>query len=436
MTGTALYKLVGQNLRRTRRAFVLSVFGIAVGISSLAFFLALSSGVRRVVAQVFPAAQLEVVPSSSTLGSGGALSLLEMGGARPLGDEAVAQLKARPEVRAAYRRMRLAFPTRAYGGKGLLGRDVHAELIAEGIDPEAMAGESLGPIPFADAGDCTEPVPAVLSPFLLELYNGAIAPSHKLPRVGRFLAGRFRGFTFTAELGSSLMGLRAPAKAPPRECRIMLVGIAKNAAQLALTLPLGLVKRWNAEYAGVEAASQYSSVLLELEAGADVVRLSAFIRELGFATRDSGAEKVGLAVTLLTLLFALVSFAIVTVAAVNIAHSFFRAVAERRREIGMLRALGASAADVQRLLIAEAAAIGLCGGALGLVLAHLFALAVDLGSRLFLPDFPFKPDSYFAFDWPILLGAICCAVVACVAGALLPARAAARLDPTEALASP
>jgi hypothetical protein len=39
----ALGRLVGQNLRRGRRAFVLSVFGISVGISSLVFFLALSS---------------------------------------------------------------------------------------------------------------------------------------------------------------------------------------------------------------------------------------------------------------------------------------------------------------------------------------------------------------------------------------------------------
>ena len=69
MTGRALRRLVGQNLRRGRRAFVLSVFGISVGISSLVFFLALSSGVRRVVlGKVFPAGQLEVVPSTSSLG--------------------------------------------------------------------------------------------------------------------------------------------------------------------------------------------------------------------------------------------------------------------------------------------------------------------------------------------------------------------------------
>ncbi|HUS66744.1 MAG TPA: FtsX-like permease family protein, partial [Kofleriaceae bacterium] len=282
---------------------------------------------------------------------------------------------------------------------------------------------------------CTEPVPAVLSPFLLELYNGAIAPSHGLPRVGRFLAGRFRGFTFTAELGASFFGNRA-ASAPPRECRFMLVGIARHAAPLAVTVPLAFVQRWNAEYAGANAAKHYSSVLLELHPRADLGRLAAYVRELGYTVADSGAERIGLALTLLTLLFALVSFAIVAVAAINIAHTFFRAVAERRREIGVLRALGASAADVQRLFLAEAAAIGLLGAVAGLLVARLGALALDAASRRWVPDFPFKPDSYFAFGWQIIAGAIVCSILACMAGALLPARAAARLDPSEALAAP
>jgi ABC-type antimicrobial peptide transport system permease subunit len=198
-------------------------------------------------------------------------------------------------------------------------------------------------------------------------------------------------------------------------------------------VPLGFVQRWNAEYAG---SHELSSVVLELVDGADVTRLSAAVRALGFAVADSGAERAGLAILLLTLLFALISIAIVTVAAINIAHSFFRAVAERRRELGVLRAVGASARDIYRLVLTEAAAIGLIGGALGLALARLLALALDAASRRLVPEFPFKPETYFSFDWPILIGALLCSIAACMAGALLPARAAARLEPSEALAAP
>jgi hypothetical protein len=327
------------------------------------------------------------------------------------------------------------------------------------MDPAAMAGESLGPIPFSDdagsqkscAGDfdcgapeycpadtlkCERPVPAVISPFLIELYNGAIAPQHGLPRVGRFLAGRFRGFTFTVDLGSSFFGLSRQLQAPPATRRVMLVGVAENAAQLALTLPLGRVKEWNRRWAGEETARELSSVVLKLKEGADVARLGSEVRALGLRLADSGAERAGLMALLMTLLFALVSLAVLTVAAVNIAHGFFRQVAERRRELGVMRAVGASGSDVMRLVLAEAALIGLWGGAIGLLVARAGALAVDLLSTRAVPDFPFKPDSWFAFGWLIPAGAVVCSVLACVAGAAWPARAAARLDPAEALSQP
>jgi len=475
MTFTALAHLVRQNIRRTRRGFVLSVFGIAVGVTSLAFFLALSSGMRGgVLARVFPARQVEVVPPSTSLDTGPLSLLTSLGGGRHLTSADVEALRARPEVEAAFARMRLAFPARATGGAAILGRDIRAELIAEGVDPAAMAGESLGPIPFSDAlgsqsscvsdadcrspeycarpltaaarGDaagarCELPVPAVISPFILELYNGAIAPQHGLPRVGRFLAGRFRGFTFTAELGASFFGLsrRAlAATAPPEpvERRIMLVGIGPRAAQLALTLPLGRVRAWNSAFAGDDAGRELSSLVLELREGADVARLAAAVRALGLELADSGAEKVGLLLTLLTLLFTLVSLAVLAVAATNIAHGFFRQVAERKRELGVMRAVGASARDVMSLVLAEAAVIGLYGGLAGLLVARLGAFAVDLMSERVVPDFPFKPDTWFSFGWPMVAGAILCSVFACVLGAWLPARAAARLDPTEALSTP
>jgi hypothetical protein len=458
MRTRALVALVRQNLARGRRAFVLSVFGISVGIASLTFFLALSAGVRHVVlGQVFPIGQLEVVPQKSTLGGGpiGLFSALG-GGPKPLDDAAARALAARPEVRAAYRRAKLAFPARAWGGQEILGKNFYTELIAEGVDATAMTGEALGPEPFADdlgthkacasdgdciAGEycpwdthaCEPPLPAVISPFLVELYNGTIATQTGLPKIGKFLAGRLRGIVFNVELGRSFIG-SARTGVAPHQRRVMLVGISPHAAELALTLPLGSVQKWNAQYAG--GAPSLSSIALELREGADVTRLTAAIRAMGYDVADSGAERAGLAITLVTLLFALVSFAMVSVAAINIAHSFFRAAAERRRELGVMRAVGASARDVRSIVLAEASAIGLLGGVAGVMVARVLAFAIDAASRRFVPDFPFKPESYFAFDWILIAGALACSVAACILGAYLPARAAARLEPTEALAAP
>jgi ABC-type antimicrobial peptide transport system permease subunit len=52
-----------------------------------------------------------------------------------------------------------------------------------------------------------------------------------------------------------------------------------------------------------------------------------------------------------------------------------------------------------------------------------------------LPDFPYKPDSFFHFS-PLLVGGVLgFALLTCLLGALLPAIAAARLEPAEALAA-
>lgn len=460
MTTRALVALVRQNLSRSRRANALSIFGIAIGIASLTFFLALSAGVRHVVlGKVFPVGQIEVVPTKSSIEGGSSLGGLFSslsGGPKPLSESAANELASRPEVRAAYRRAKLAFPARAWGGAEILGKNFYTELVAEGVDPAAMKGDDLGPEPFADhlgshaacnadadckvAGEycpwdthqCEPPVPAVISPFIVELYNGTIAAQTGLPKVGKFLAGRLRGIVFNIELGRSFIGA-SKSGVEPHQRKVMLVGISPHAAQLALTLPLGYVQAWNAQYA--PGAPPLSSLVLDAKDGADVTRLTAAIRAAGYDVADSGAERAGLAITLTTLLFALVSFAMVSIAAINIAHSFFRTVAERRRELGVMRSVGASARDIRMLVLAEAACIGLFGGVVGLVLARLGALVIDAASRRWVPDFPFKPDTYFAFGWTLLAGALGCSILACVLGAFWPARAAARLEPTEALTS-
>ena len=67
MTGRAWLRMVGQNIRRTRRQFILSSLGISVGIASLTFFIALSSGVRQVVlGKVFHAERIELEPPRSS----------------------------------------------------------------------------------------------------------------------------------------------------------------------------------------------------------------------------------------------------------------------------------------------------------------------------------------------------------------------------------
>ena len=458
MTARKWAELVSTNVRRTRRTFLLSSFGIAVGIASLAFFAALSAGVRSVVlGKVFPVDRIEVEQAKSglELPLGGLLG----GGPAPITDDTVTRLRAISGVRSATGRMRLGFPAKAWGGAQFLGKNLITEMLGDGLDPAALGVAQIGPLPFADlerpdgkycekddecaapeycefdVHQCQRPVPAVASRFLVELYNTTIAGSHGLPKISDFLVSRFKGVTFTMELGSSFVGPRA-ARGVPRQRRIMLVGVSDRAVRIGLSFPLAYVKRWNAEYAGEASGRSYTSVMVEVTDKSAITRVAAEARNMGLSLVDNGAEQAGLAITLVTLLFALVSLAILVVAAINIAHTFFRAVVERRREIGVMRAVGASERDIRWLLLGEAGAVGVCGGLAGLGAAWLASLAIDLASRRFVPDFPFKPQSYFHFSPALCLGVLGFAVVTCLAGALWPARTAARLQPAEALSAP
>ncbi|MFM2152607.1 MAG: hypothetical protein RL199_1042 [Pseudomonadota bacterium] len=157
---------------------------------------------------------------------------------------------------------------------------------------------------------------------------------------------------------------------------------------------------------------------------------------MGFDVDDGEqrlARQVGFGITVVTSALAALSLLITLLAAVNIAHAFYAQVRERRREIGLMRALGASRRDVLVLLLSEAAIVGLGGGLAG-VLAGLTAVrVVDLVALTWLPDFPYKPETFFLVTPGAVLGGLALATAAAMGGALGPARTASASDPSVAL---
>jgi putative ABC transport system permease protein len=112
-----------------------------------------------------------------------------------------------------------------------------------------------------------------------------------------------------------------------------------------------------------------------------------------------------------TLLLLAVAALVTLVAAVSILVSIYNSVSARRREIAILRALGATRGKVLTLICVEAGMIGLFGGVFGIVVGHLLAgggaifFERTLGERI---DW-FKPD---AWEWVYLGGVVLIAVLA------------------------
>ncbi len=126
---------------------------------------------------------------------------------------------------------------------------------------------------------------------------------------------------------------------------------------------------------------------------------------------------------LLGLIYALLALAVI-VSLFGIVNTLVLSIAERTRELGMLRAIGTSRRQVRRMIRGEAVITALIGGVLGLGLGVVLALLV---SRV-------VEDLTLTLPLGALAVLLVLAGLAGMAAAVLPARRASRLDVLEALA--
>jgi putative ABC transport system permease protein len=116
-------------------------------------------------------------------------------------------------------------------------------------------------------------------------------------------------------------------------------------------------------------------------------------------------------------------------------NSFAIAVTQRRAEIGILRALGATRRQIRALFLGESAVTGLIGSVGGLVLGLLIARAIAASIGSLISDFygvAQRADEVSTS--PLLLtGALLIGIATSIVAALIPAQQAAQVDPVQAL---
>ncbi len=164
------------------------------------------------------------------------------------------------------------------------------------------------------------------------------------------------------------------------------------------------------------AAREITAVMRERHRGEDDITL---------LTQKAMLSSLGRILSVLTAAIAGIAAISLSVAGIGIMNVMLVSVSERTAEIGLLRALGASRAQILSAFLVEATILSSTGGLTGLAVGY----ALDRAFMLVYPNFPVEPPL-----WAVC-GAILLSVVVGVAFGLLPARRAARLDPVVALGS-
>jgi putative ABC transport system permease protein len=426
MKASQLVGMAAGDAWAARGRSLVSLGGIALGVGVLVVIVALGLGVRGAVldevVQRLPLDTVEVVPKSVNLG------LFKLGGAGLLGgrtidDSTVSSLGSIADVAAVYPKLEVKLPLGARGGESLLGKSLYADLFVNGL-PEELVQPEVGPA-FADN---TEFLPVVISSQLLELYNSSVASTLGTPQI---TPQTLTGIEFDVWIGRSLILGQQGARTTGRE-RAKVVGVSRHAVKLGASLPIATARRLLEKYGQGDAAT-YSSVILKARSAADVPAITRAVREQGLDV-DQSAQQAADLMTGATALASLVGILVLVLAALNIAHSFVAMLAERRRELGILRAVGASRGDLMGLVLIQATFLGVAGGLAGVIAGWLTCKLADASAGLLLPDFPFKPKSFFALPGWLVLAALGAAVAAACLGALWPALRTSRLRITDALA--
>jgi putative ABC transport system permease protein len=182
-------------------------------------------------------------------------------------------------------------------------------------------------------------------------------------------------------------------------------------------------------------APAYTTVEVHVKSPTQVQPVEDAIKKMGFNTFSivDATRSLRQFFAVLDLFLGIFGSLALAVASIGIINTLVMAILERRREIGIMKAIGASDGDVKGLFFAEAGVMGVFGGVVGVALGWAIGRVINLGTNVYLKRQHFPPEQIWFVPWWLVLGAIGFAIVVSLLSGLYPASRAARLDPVQAL---
>ena len=391
-------------LREGRMQTVLIIVGVAAGVAVVAYISALITGLQRNTLDKTLGAQAHVTLSAPD-------DVVLAAGAPAAGTTALVQTQARAQRPRSIGNWRLLVP------------------VLEALPQVAAVSPMVSGAGLAQRGEATKSVALI---------------GVDLDRYDRIVGLRSKVVAGTARLGpgEGILGRELAADLAVRVGdRISLVtGTVTDSLRVTALVDLG-VRELNRRTVIVPLRTAQS--LVGLPGGAtsldlvltDVWAAQALAAELSQrfpykveSWQEANAQLVA-ALNAQSISTGLIRGVVMVVVALGIASVLVVSVVQKRREIGILRAMGATRAQVLRIFLLQGAIVGALGSALGVLLAlgFIWVFTTLVRGADGLPLFAITLSPVLALQVAAI--ATVCGVLAAVA----PARSAAKLDPAQAI---
>lgn len=377
----------------------LMMLAMAIGVAAVVLLTALGDGARRYVVDQFNAlgsSLIIVLPGRTETGGVGAGSFSTNASRDLTTGDAEALRRASNVTRIAP--LLLGTSEVAWGGK--LRETMIVGTSAEFLDIRNLEMAQGQFLPVEDLDRAT-PV-AVIGAEMREQLFGAE------PALGQMIRVADRRYRVIGVLAASGSGLGMTAD----ELVIIPVGSAQALFNTSALFRVFVEARNRDAVPGAKAEAL--KILKARHGGEEDVTLITQDAVLGTFDRILGA---------LTLAVGGIAAISLAVAGILVMNVMLVAVTQRTSEIGLLKALGATAPNIRYVFLAEAALLSIAGALCGLALGHLGAW----GLRQAFPDLPAYPP-----DWAMLAG-LGTAITTGLLFGVMPARRAASMDPVDAL---
>jgi putative ABC transport system permease protein len=179
----------------------------------------------------------------------------------------------------------------------------------------------------------------------------------------------------------------------------------------------------------------FSQVTLDFDPKVPYTRIKDTVEGMGYRTFSFAAEfeEVQKVFLYFDMALGLIGLIALSTASLGIVNTMVMSINERRREIGILKSLGAYETDIRALFLVESGAIGFLGTTAGIAFGWIITRVASAIAKHFMEKEGIPAVDLFAMPLWLIGIAVTVGVGVSVVAGLYPAARAARVDPVAAL---